>query len=483
MMTDLAPDLLVTAPEIFVAVMGMIMLMYGVYAKGDTLRAVSRYGIATLLVAAVLVTQTPVGPVTAFSGMFVADSFAGVMKLLAIIGSALSVLLSVSFLQREGIDRFEYPVLIVFSTLGMMMMISANDLIALYMGLELQSLPLYVLAAIHRENGRASEAGVKYFVLGALSSGMLLYGLSMIYGFAGTTNFETLAYTFGQMEAVPPGLVTGMVFVIAAMAFKLSAVPFHMWTPDVYEGAPTPVTAFFAIAPKVAAIALFVRLFAGVFGELIDQWQQVIILISVASMAIGAFGAIAQNNIKRLMAYSSIGHMGYALIGLAAGSVIGVRGVIVYMAIYMLMSAGTFAVILCMRRQGVMLEKIDDLAGLSRNHPMLALAMGIMMFSMSGIPPLAGFFGKLFVFQAAVEAGLYTLAVLGVLTSVVAAFYYLRIVKVMYFDAPADRFDLPVGRDLGTVIWGTSLFVVLFIVFPSPLMDYAQSAAVLLLPG
>jgi NADH-quinone oxidoreductase subunit N len=359
----------------------------------------------------------------------------------------------------------------------MMMMVSANDLMSLYVGLELQSLGLYVMAAIRRDSTKSTEAGLKYFVLGALSSGMLLYGASMIYGFAGTTNFAGIAQSFGGATDGPPlGVVIGLVFLIAGLAFKVSAAPFHMWTPDVYEGSPTPVTAFFAAAPKVAAFALFIRVMIGPFGDLLAQWQQIITFISLLSMLLGAFAAIGQTNVKRLLAYSSIGHMGYALIGLAAGSEPGVRGIVLYMAIYMVTSIGMFACVLAMRRQGSSLEAISDLAGLSRRQPLLAAAIAIFMFSMAGIPPLAGFFGKFYVFMAAIEAKLYVLAVVGVLSSVVGAFYYLRLIKIMYFDEPQPAFD-GMGSDIAVITGVTAVASVVFFLFLSPAVNRAAAAA------
>jgi NADH-quinone oxidoreductase subunit N len=363
--------------------------------------------------------------------------------------------------------------------------VSANDLISLYIGLELQSLSLYVVASFRRDSRRSSEAGLKYFVLGALSSGMLLYGASLIYGFAGTTSFDGLATLFKGLggEGSSVGLVVGLVFVISGLAFKVSAVPFHMWTPDVYQGAPTPVTAFFAVAPKIAAIALFVRVLMGPFGVMIGDWQQVVIVLSAASMVLGAFAAIWQTNIKRLMAYSSIGHVGYALIALAAGTEAGVRGVLVYMAIYLAMNVGTFCCILAMRRTGRMVEGIDDLAGLARTHPMVAMALAAMMFSMAGIPPLAGFFGKFYIFVAAIDAGLIPLAVIGVLTSVVGAFYYLRIIKIMYFEEPVDAFDGKLPGEVRAVLVAATLFVMFFSLRPGLIVDGAAVAAQTLIGG
>ncbi|MCH7487647.1 MAG: NADH-quinone oxidoreductase subunit NuoN, partial [Proteobacteria bacterium] len=397
--------------------------------------------------------------------------------------SALAIIISRGYMERLGIARFEFTVLILLATVGMMMMISANDLISLYLGLEIQSLSLYVIAAFQRDDTRSTEAGLKYFVLGALASGLLLYGSSLVYGFAGTTSFDELAVRLQEAGEPAVGLVVGVVFILAGLAFKISAVPFHMWTPDVYEGAPTPVTAFFSVGPKIAAMALFVRVLVGPFGDLADQWQQIVLFVSIASMVLGAFAAINQRNIKRLMAYSSIGHVGYALIGLAAGNETGVRGIMIYMAIYLFMNLGCFTCILCMVRGGRMVEGIDDLAGMSRSHPLVALAMAVFMFSMSGIPPFAGFFGKFYIFLAAIEAGQYTLAVIGVLSSIVAAFYYLRIVKVMYFDVSEEPLDRPIGREIGLVLAGTSLVIVFFIALPSPILSSAASAAAALFAG
>jgi NADH-quinone oxidoreductase subunit N len=437
-----------------------------------------------MAVALIMVLAGSHAPSTTFFGMFITDSFAIFMKCLVLIGAAVTLIMGMGFVKRENMNRFEFPILILFATLGMLLMISANDLIALYIGLELQSLSLYIVAAFRRESLRSSEAGLKYFVLGALSSGLLLYGCSMVYGFTGFTGFIEIAASIGAQThgAAPIGITIGLVFIAAALAFKVSAVPFHMWTPDVYEGAPTPVTAFFAAAPKIAAMALFLRVLLGPFHELIEQWQQIIILISIASMALGAFAAIGQRNIKRLIAYSSIGHIGYAMVGLSAGTPNGVRGVLVYLAIYMVMTLGTFACILAMRRRGQMLEKIDDLAGLSKTNPSIALALAIFMFSMAGIPPMAGFFGKLYVFLAAIEEGLYILAVIGVLTSAVGAFYYIRIVKVMYFDKPSEGFDKPIGAELSAILVGTGVVTLFFFAYPTPVIEGAQAAAALLFP-
>ncbi len=477
------PTIIPALPEIFLALAGMAVLMVGVFAReGHAVRVSNLLSLIALGIALVLVIFVSGGTMMAFGNLFVTDGFATYMKSLVLLGSILAVLMSQEYFEQEGAARFEFPVLILFATLGMLMMVSANNLISLYLGVELQSLCLYVVAAIRRDSLRSSEAGLKYFVLGALSSGMLLYGASLIYGFTGTTDFATLARVFAEGHG-SPGIVIGLVFLIAGLAFKVSAVPFHMWTPDVYEGAPTPVTAFFSVAPKIASLALFIRVMLEPFGPLAGDWQQIIVMIAIASMALGAFAAIVQTNIKRLMAYSSIGHVGYALVGLAAGTETGVFAMLVYLAIYLVMNIGTFACILSMRRHGDAVENIDDLSGLSKTNPRMALALGLLLFSLAGIPWMAGFFGKFYIFMAAIEAELYTLSVLGVLTSVVAAYYYLRIVKIMYFDEAAEAFDRPTSRLLPTVIAVAAIFVALFIFYPAPLLNSAGAAAATLFAG
>jgi len=469
-------------PEIVLAVFAMALMMVGVFvSEKRAYRSVSTLAIVTLLITLFLLITAGSERRFAFHGLFVVDGFAVYMKALVIIGSVVTLIISDRFLRRQEMNRFEYPILILLATLGMMMMISAHDLISLYLGLELQSLSLYVIAAFQRDSTRSTEAGLKYFVLGALSSGLLLYGCSMIYGFTGSTDFVVLAKHFVSGETPPVGPVVGLVFLIAGLAFKVSAVPFHMWTPDVYEGAPTPVTAFFAVAPKIAAIALFLRVMMGPFEGLLLEWRQIIVFISILSMVVGAFAAINQRNIKRLMAYSSIGHVGYALIGLAAGGENGVTAVLLYMTIYLVMTTGTFACILCMRRKGEMLESIDELAGLSKTQPKLALALLVFMFSMAGIPPLAGFFGKLYIFMAAINAGLYTLAIIGVIASVVGAFYYVRIVRIAYFDEPLEGFEQPIGKSLTAVLTVTAIITVVFLIGLAPVLDVAEAAALSLL--
>ena len=478
-------DYLLVLPEMFLAIAAMGLLMLGVFQKRDHVGATLWPAVASLAVALALLLGGSGFTGEAFGGLFVQDAFSVFMKVLVLTGAGAAIVLSQRYAREQGMDRFEFPVLLVLATLGMMMMISAGNLISLYVGLELQSLALYVVAAFRRDSQRSTEAGLKYFILGAISSGMLLYGCSLIYGFAGTVEFARLAEVFAGHAGSDPslGVIFGLVFVIAGLAFKVSAVPFHMWTPDVYEGSPTAVTAFFATAPKVAAMALFVRVMVGPFAELLSEWQQILFFISVTSMALGALAAIQQTNIKRLMAYSSIGHVGYALVGLSAGTEQGVQGVIIYMSIYLVMNLGTFACILSMRNQGRMLEGIDDLRGLSKTNPLMAAALAIFMFSMAGIPPLAGFFGKLYVFLAAVEAGLYTLAVIGVLASVVGAFYYLRIIKLMYFDEPVETLDSPLGLSAAGIMGVTAVAILLFFLVPGPLVETAGAAAASLFPG
>jgi NADH-quinone oxidoreductase subunit N len=464
----------VALPELTLSLGAIALLLLGVATPKERGELVLWVAVLVLALAGLFVAMGS-GTQTLFGGSFIVDTFARVLKLLTLIGAALTLVMSLEYWQRDGQLKFEFPVLVLLATTGMLMMISANDLIALYVGLELQSLALYVVATFDRRSARSSEAGLKYFVLGALSSGMLLYGASLIYGFTGSTLFTDIAAAV-QPSGANLGLIFGLVFLMAGLAFKISAVPFHMWTPDVYEGAPTPVTAFFAAAPKLAAMALTVRTLFAAFPALTLEWQQIVTFLAIASMALGSFAAIGQRNIKRLMAYSSIGHVGYALVGLAAGTAEGVQGVIVYLAIYLAMTLGTFACILAMRREGHMVEEIDELAGLSSTSPMMAFLLAMLLFSLAGIPPLAGFFAKFYVFLAAINVGLYALAVTGVLLSVVGAYYYLRIVKIMYFDAPAERFE-PMRGPLATVLGISGVFVLFFFLYPAPLVNLAGAAA------
>jgi len=466
-------QLLPVLPELVLAAGAMALLMVGAYQGVRATNLIVGLALVLLVIVGVLELTLPAGKLVTFNGSFIVDDFARFLKILALIGSGATLILSTEFLADPSRRIFEYAILVLLSTLGMMVLISAGDLIVLYLGLELMSLVLYVVAASNRDDLKSTEAGLKYFVLGALSSGMLLYGASLIYGFTGTVSFAGIA---AAAKTGSIGIVFGIVFLLAGLCFKVSAVPFHMWTPDVYEGAPTPVTAFFASAPKVAAMAVFTRVTLTAFPGIVPQWQQIVVFVSIASMALGSFAAIGQKNIKRLMAYSSIGHMGFALVGLAAGTAEGAQGVLVYVSIYVAMTLGSFSVILAMKRNGQHVEKISDFAGLSRTNPLLAFFFAMLLFSLAGVPPLAGFFGKFYVFVAAIKAGLFTLSVIGVLTSVIGAYYYLSIVKVMYFDEPLVQLD-PVRVELRAVLAVAGLFNIFFFVYPGPLVSMATVAA------
>jgi len=473
-LTDILPAL----PEMLLATLALVLVLVAAYGGegASNARRVTRIALGGIVLALALIWSGTTGDETAFGGMFRADSFADYMKILVLLGTFGALYMSITPLAKDDINKPEFALLVMLALVGMMLMISANDLMSLYMAVELQSLPLYVVAAMRTNSLRSSEAGLKYFLLGALSSGMLLYGASLVYGFAGTTSFSGIAAAVSA-DQLPAVFIVGMVFMVSGIAFKISAAPFHMWTPDVYQGSPSPVTALFAIAPKVAAMALMMRLTYGAFGSIEAEWSQVLVALSIASMLVGALGAIMQTDIKRMMAYSSIAHMGYALAGLAAGTQQGALGVMIYMTGYIFMGAGAFAIILLMRRDGQSATRIADLQGLSQTHPMLALGLMVMMFSMAGIPPLAGFFGKWYVFLAAVNAGLIPLAVIGVVMSVVGAFYYLRIIKIMYFedtDEPLDT-EIPVANK---IVLGVSIVVILlFFVGLSPLLETAGVAA------
>jgi NADH-quinone oxidoreductase subunit N len=453
-----------------------LLLLYGVLRGEGSTSFISVASSVALLATAVLI-FVPYREGTAFASLFIVDRLTATMKVLVLVGSAIAILMSRTYFEHVKVWRFEYPVLVALAALGMMLMISANDLMSLYVGLELQSLALYVVAAFQRDSLRSTEAGVKYFVLGSVASGMLLFGASLVYGFCGGTAFVQISRALLDGKAAEIGVVIGMVFVVAGLAFKISAVPFHMWTPDVYEGAPTPVTALFAVAPKIAAISLTISVLMGPFKPLFPQWQQVIVAASVMSMALGAFAALRQQNIKRLMAYSSIGNVGYVLLGVASGSVQGIESVVFYLSIYLVMTLGVFAVILMMKRKDIMVEQVDDLAGLGRSHPMMAFAMLLFMFSLAGIPPLAGFWGKLYIFMAAIQVKLFWPAILGVLASVVASYYYLRIVKVMYFDDSTVVLDAPSFGVNRTVAFAAAVLVAIFSLAPQPLSSVAAAAA------
>ncbi|MBB3235061.1 NADH-quinone oxidoreductase subunit NuoN [Phyllobacterium endophyticum] len=467
-------NLTLMAPELLITAGALALLMIGAFSGERAYSLVNGLTVAILLVALALVVLFPQdGHV--FGRAFVTDPFSRFMKVLTLVGSVVTLVMSVGFAKSEKFDKFEFPILALLATLGMLLMISANDTLSLYLGLELQSLALYVVAAINRDSVRSTEAGLKYFVLGALSSGMLLYGISLVYGFTGHTGFEAIAQALGSSDR-QLGVVFGLVFIFAGLAFKISAVPFHMWTPDVYEGAPTPVTAFFATAPKMAAMALLTRVAVETFQPITQDWQQIIVFIAIASMVLGAFAAIGQSNIKRLMAYSSISHMGYALVGLSAGTLVGVRGVAIYMLIYLVTTLGTFAFILAMRRKDGNVEQIGDLAGLSRTNPIMATILTILMFSLAGIPPLAGFWGKWYTFLAAMQANLYALAIIGIVASVVGAFYYLRIIKIMWFDEPVGAF-VPVAGELRLVLGVSGLLVLFYVLIGGPVGTFAEAAA------
>lgn len=468
-------DLLSSLPALVLAVGGMVLLVGGVLAKkSDPVPAINFGAIILLIIAWVLcVFVAPSGVV--YNGLFKTSLFTQYADTLVYLGAIAALILSNDFNKREKIARFEYPLLVLFAVLGMIVMISAADMMSLYIGFELQSLALYICAALARDSLRSTEAGLKYFVLGALASGLLIYGISLVYGFAGTTNFGALANVFQQSDA-GEGTITGVVFVLVGLSFKISVAPFHMWAPDVYEGAPSSVTALFATAPKVAAMALLVSVMAGPFEHLASQWQLLVVILSALSMIIGGLAGILQSNIKRLLAYSSIGHMGYALMGLAVGTVAGVQSTLVYIAIYVVMSFGAFACVVAMRRKGKAVEEISDLAGLAKEHPAFAFAFAVLLWSMAGIPPLFGFFAKLYVFATAFNGGLDTLSIIGIITAVFSAFYYLRVIKVMYFDKGEPAFD-KTSFGAGFVMTVSAVVAIVFVIVPGPLMTIAGEAA------
>ncbi|MEO0499925.1 MAG: NADH-quinone oxidoreductase subunit NuoN [Pseudomonadota bacterium] len=455
-MQPIAQSLSIAAPELVLATGTMVLLMLGVFRGDRSLAGLTWGGVAIYLIAGLSLLNDG-AHAFAFDGLYVADTYSAFLKVLIYAAAAVCSVIAIPYLARARSDKFEYPVIIMLAALGMSMMVSAADLLSLYIGLELQSLAAYVLSAFHRNEARSSEAGLKYFVLGALASGILLYGISLVYGFTGTTNFAAL----GALLTAEPstGTIVGLVFIFAGLAFKISAVPFHMWTPDVYQGAPTPVAAFFASAPKAAAMGLLVRVAMDAFGGMVTEWRQIIAFAAVASMILGAVGAIGQTSIKRLLAYSSINNIGFALIGLAAASSAGVAGVLFYMSVYLPMTVGAFLVILAMRdADGRPVDTFESLAGLSKTRPGLALAMLIFMFSLAGIPPLLGFWPKFSVFNAAIEAEMYVLAVIGVVTSVIGAFYYLRVIKLAYFDEPTMTILPPESRVNGAVLAAGAIF-------------------------
>lgn len=490
MMTQtILADISAIHPEILLAVGAMALMLVGVFSKGGAFRLVSFLSVGLFAAVTAMLWQGGVVNYTErlFNDMLIGDAFAQSVKTMILLGAAASILMAVKDLEGTIMARFEYPVLVCFSVLGMFLMVSANDFLSLYVGLELSSLSLYVLASFNRNSTKSSEAGLKYFVLGAISSGLLLFGISLIYGYTGSTQFDVIQLTLSAATVpgpTPVVVVFGLALILSAMAFKISAVPFHMWTPDVYEGAPTSVTALFAIVPKVAAMALIIRLVTGPFAALTLDWTQILLVISVLSMCVGAFAALLQKNVKRLIAYSSIGNMGYVLVGVLAGDSDGLSAVLLYLGIYMMMTMGTFAILLSLRKEDSAVEQIADLSGLSKTKPFMAYSLAALMFSMSGIPPLAGFFGKLVIFQSAVSAGFIWLAVLGVLTSVVAAYYYLNIIRVMFFenaDVTAGSVREALSLPAGTVIGVSMAFVLAFVLMPELFAHWATAAVAPLL--
>lgn len=480
--TLLIRDLILAQADIFLAVSILALLVAGVFLKTRAMQRIAIGAVTVLIVTMIMTLQQDNSgvAVSLFGEMLVYDRFAVFMKVLIILAAIAAIFTGVRDLGGQVIGRFEYIILVLLAVLGMNFMVSADNMLSLYMGLELQSLSLYILAAFNRNSLRSSEAGLKYFILGALSSGILLFGISLVYGFVGSTSFSDIARTLGGMGgAVPMAVIVAMVFVLVGLAFKISAVPFHMWTPDVYEGAPASVTAFFALAPKVAALGLLIRVLYDTFGAVQSEWVQIIWALSALSMVVGAFAGLAQKNIYRLMAYSSIGHIGYVLLGVIGGTTDGLAAALIYTALYIVMTGGFFACLIAVRRDDMALMRIADFAGLSTTSPVIAYIMALLLFSMSGIPPLAGFFGKFFVFAAVLSAGHIWLAVLGVITSVVAAYYYLAIIKVMFFDQASEGVDRQ-GHSLRLVKWvayPSVAFTVLYIVFPNWLVHEAQRAA------
>ena len=456
-------------PEIFLSLGIMFLLILGVFKK-DSSKIVQNISLIFLLVTAVIVFNETVSikKIFLFNDSIIIDYLSSFMKIITLVAAFLVLIISSNYLKTFKIFKIEYPILILSSVLGMMIMISSNDLIVFYMGLELQSLALYVLATFNRDQLNSSEAGLKYFVLSALSSGLLLYGCSLIYGFTGSTNFNLIAT---QLNTDDYMLTFGIVFILVGLAFKISAVPFHMWAPDVYEGSPTSVTLFFTMVPKIAALTVFIRFLYVPFLNLIDQWQTILIFLSIASMLLGAIAAIGQKNLKRLIAYSSIGHIGYALAGLATGSNEGIQSSIIYITIYVIMNLGLFSCLLMMRRNNEYYENIEDLSGLSKNHPLLSLSLLIILFSLAGIPPLAGFFAKLYIFKSVVEQSMYFLAIVGLLATVIAAFYYLRIIKIIYFDKEKEKYDTDHGFWLKFSLSVSTLLILIYFVFPSQLIE------------
>jgi NADH-quinone oxidoreductase subunit N len=456
-------------PEIFISLSVMFLLILGVFKK-NSFELIHNLSIIVLLITGVIVFNETldIEKILLFNGSVVIDYLSSFMKIITLLAAFIVLAISKNYLDNFKISKIEYPILILSSVLGMMVMISSNDLIVFYMGLELQSLALYVLATFNRNNLKSSEAGLKYFVLSALSSGLLLYGCSLIYGFSGSTNFEIIA---SQLNSNEYALTFGIVFILVGLAFKISAVPFHMWAPDVYEGSPTTVTLFFTMVPKIAALTVFIRFLYVPFLELIDQWQMILVFLSIASMLFGAIAAIGQKNIKRLIAYSSIGHIGYSLAGIASASNDGIQSSVIYLTIYIVMNLGLFSCLLMLRRNDNYYESIDDLSGLSKNHPILSFSLLVILFSLAGIPPLAGFFAKFYIFKAVIEQSMYFLAIVGLLSTVIAAFYYLRIIKIIYFDPEKEKYDQDHSPWLKFSLILSTLLILFYFISPSQLVE------------
>ena len=462
-------NLVLVLPEVFISLSIMFLLILGVFKKNSS-KLIQNISLVVLLITAVIIFNETFGieEMILFNGSVIIDYLSSFMKIVTLLAAFLALVISSNYLRSFKIFKIEYPILILSSVLGMMIMISSNDLIVFYMGLELQSLALYVLATFNRDEIKSSEAGLKYFVLSALSSGLLLYGCSLIYGFTGSTNFDVIA---SQLNSDQYALTFGIVFILVGLAFKISAVPFHMWAPDVYEGSPTSVTLFFTMVPKIAALTVFIRFLYAPFLNLIDQWQMILVFLSIASMVFGAVAAIGQKNLKRLVAYSSISHVGYALAGLATGSNDGIQSSVIYITIYIIMNLGLFSCLLMMKRNNVYYEQIDDLSGLSKNHPLLSLSLLIILFSLAGIPPLAGFFAKFYVFKSVLEQSMFFLAIVGLLSTVVAAFYYLRLIKIMYFDKEKEKYDEDHSLWLRFSLGASTLLILIYFIFPSQLIE------------
>ena len=459
-------------PEIFISLSIMFLLIFGVFKKNSSKIVYNFSSISLIIGLGLLLVFSETDDYYLFLDSYKIDNLSFFMKLLTILSGIFVLLISYNYIEKIKIIKIEYPILILSAILGMLVMISSNDLMVFYMGLELQSLPLYVLAAINTNNVKSSEAGLIYFVLSALSSGLLLYGCSLIYGFSGSTNFDVISSNIGSDEF---GNIFGIIFILVGLSFKISAVPFHMWAPDVYEGSPTTITLFFSVVPKIAALTVFIRFLYVPFIDLFDQWQSIIVFISIASMLLGSFAAIGQTNIKRLIAYSSIGHIGYTLAGLAVGTNLGIQSSIVYITIYLIMNLGFFSCLLMLKRNDVYYESINDLSGLSKNHPIISLCFLIQLFSLAGIPPLAGFFAKFYIFIAVIEQSMYFLAIVGLLATVVSAFYYLRIIKIIYFDRPDVKFDRFNSLSLKLTLSITTIIIILYFIYPSFLIKVVEN--------